>query len=315
MKTISLFWWHWGEPNLGDVASKYIVEKLSVQKVKNQGFPLMGELKSFIIQILKLRFPTNTERIVESLHNSNEYIVGLGSIIQHSTKNAKVWGSGFQNPKDTFKGGKLLAVRGPETNQELIKRGYGPVPVYGDPGLLMPLIYRPKVQKKYDVGIIPHIKEKEYIQSKIVGEGIRIIKLQTNDVEHTIQDILECKVVLSSSLHGLIFSQAYGIPAVLFRSFHTSEWQFKNIDYLKSVGLSHYNPICFDSLQYITKATLIDAINKYSKFSMIATSLVDMQRDLLSVAPFELKKRFIAEALEKQFEEEIIYIENNKNRI
>lgn len=56
-----------------------------------------------------------------------------------------VWGAGFQNPQDTFGEGTVLAVRGPLTDDELMKRGYNKCGVYGDPGLLMPLIYQPKI--------------------------------------------------------------------------------------------------------------------------------------------------------------------------
>lgn len=145
MKKINLFYWHRGCPNLGDEASPYIVEHLSTYKIKKQGLPLRTELKTLLNNILHLKVPTNIRNIIESVGNAKEYIVGLGSIIQYSSPNCYIWGSGFQNPKDTFLGGNVLAVRGPMTDNELARRGYEKCGIYGDPGLLMPLIYQPKI--------------------------------------------------------------------------------------------------------------------------------------------------------------------------
>ena len=68
-----------------------------------------------------------------------------------------VWGTGCiapgrigQTPK------KIYAVRGPLTKKELDKRGISCPEIYGDPALLFPQIYNPKIEKKYKLGIIPH---------------------------------------------------------------------------------------------------------------------------------------------------------------
>ena len=92
--------------------------------------------------------------------------------------------------------------------------------VYGDPAILFPEIYTPKnIQKKYEFGLIIH---KDYnivkiISNKCIINEIKIIDIKTDDYKRFIDDICSCEKVISSSLHGIILSEVYGVPAVLLR--------------------------------------------------------------------------------------------------
>src|SRR5690606_41422923 len=60
--------------------------------------------------------------------------------------------------------------------------------------------------------------------------GVKKIFLGSDDIEGTIDDMLSCKRIVSSSLHGLILADAYGIPNASARirprsEEHTSELQ------------------------------------------------------------------------------------------
>lgn len=266
MQRINLFYWHGKCPNLGDEASPYIIGHLSTCSIRRQGLPLIRELKKFLKDLLNFHVPTNFKNIVQSIGNTKKYIVGLGSVIQYSSQSAMVWGAGFQNPQDTFGGGTVLAVRGPLTDDELMKRGYNKCGVYGDPGLLMPLIYQPKITPPhFDFGIIPHFEEIDYIKEMVKDKRIKVIDFRTANIEEAINSILDCKIIVSSSLHGVIFSQAYGILAILFQSFHTSKWQFKNRDYLESVSIAPYEPIFLDSVDFIDIVLLGQIYNRYKQ--------------------------------------------------
>jgi hypothetical protein len=94
--TIPLFWWHWNL-NFGDYLSPYIVQKLSTCKVMDQGFPIIDSFRCSLYSLLR-RGRLDINNLKESLHNAKTYLVGLGSVVTASSKNAYVWGSGFQRP-------------------------------------------------------------------------------------------------------------------------------------------------------------------------------------------------------------------------
>lgn len=64
-------------------------------------------------------------------------------------RNTEVWGAGIisENSLLKEKPSKVYAVRGPLTRQRLIKEGIDCPEIYGDPALLIPYYYRPKVTK------------------------------------------------------------------------------------------------------------------------------------------------------------------------
>lgn len=145
-------------------------------------------------------------------------IFGAGSILRHlkSQNTAIVWGSGIISAKDNFeKPKKTLAVRGPHTRKRFHELGFDCPEVYGDPAILLPLFYSPSKteKKKYAMGIIPH-----FINFRLAKElfgiidGAVIIDV-TQPLEKVVDNINECEMTVSSSLHGLIVSHAYGIPS------------------------------------------------------------------------------------------------------
>lgn len=149
------------------------------------------------------------------LVNRNEQgkLLAIGSVMSALRKNDVVWGTGVIRNKKIFvpPGAKFLAVRGPITRTLLHK---GDVPeIYGDPAILLPLIYKPEVKKKYKLGIIPHYVDKNLLYLKGQPDiWEKIIDIQ-QDWKKVIEDILECEEILSSSLHGIIAAEAYGVPA------------------------------------------------------------------------------------------------------
>ena len=83
--------------------------------------------------------------------------------------------------------------------------------IYGDPAILLPLIYpgrRPEKKKKYVV--IDH-----YMKRKTTGDDR--LSIRTGDYRTFLDKILEAEVVYSSSLHGIILAESYGVPSVFLR--------------------------------------------------------------------------------------------------
>lgn len=165
----------------------------------------------------------------------------VGSILSWSKENSIIWGSGIIYKDQTFpKPHRVLAVRGPITRDQFLKQGFECPPVYGDPGLLMPTFYSPKaVSKNKLIGFVPHYTDK-IVCSKIFGcqEDLNIIDV-FSPLETVIDQICSCRVVFSSSLHGIIMAHAYGVPAVWIK-FSDDLWgdDTKFFDYFLSVKLT-----------------------------------------------------------------------------
>lgn len=126
-----------------------------------------------------------------------------------------VYGSGVRDINQRVQPGVIAHVRGPRTRACLQKAGCYCYPLYGDPGLLLPLYYDPRgsIKKKYDLGIIAHYIHYKKLSAMYKNKPrICVIKLRDWSVEKVVRQILACKKTVSSSLHGLIVSDAYGIP-------------------------------------------------------------------------------------------------------
>jgi hypothetical protein len=224
---IRLFWWnevkmmHKKHENYGDLLGKYLVEKISKRQV---------------VWVLPKRF---------SLWNYFEPIyVTIGSILANVNENCIVWGSGIISKEYIIKKAKFTAVRGPQTRKHLINQGFDVPEIYGDPALLLPDFYSPKIEKKYKFGIVPHYNDYKLMSQFYEGDNdILVIDLMTNDIEPVTDLFLQCEKIISTSLHGLIVSHAYRIPAVWVQF---SDKLFgdgiKFQDYFESVKMESYIP-------------------------------------------------------------------------
>ena len=156
-------------------------------------------------------------------------------------KNAVIWGAGFIAEDRRLKTvpRAVYAVRGHLTARKLRETGTvsHPLPV-GDPALLMPLIYTPNPLAEWDVGVIPHFREAELpLVQRLRQEqsNIRVIDVFSGSEEFCDQ-IASCRVILSSSLHGLIAAHAYGVPARCLKlSDNPVGDGFKYRDYLSTI--------------------------------------------------------------------------------
>jgi pyruvyltransferase len=83
--------------------------------------------------------------------------------------------------------------------------------VYGDPAMLLPLIYTPRTEKRFEVGLVPHYVDRDAVRMN--DPCVSTIDVLA-DWQSVIDRIAECETILSSSLHGLIVAEAYGIPAL-----------------------------------------------------------------------------------------------------
>ena len=184
-------------------------------------------------------------------------------------KNDIVFGSGILSEKDIPEkqniSNKIKAVRGPLTRNLLLQLGANCNEVYGDPALLLPfIIKKPIISKKYKIGIIPHYLDYDnpLLEKFKNKKDVLIINiLSSYEPEKFINNISMCEVIYSSSLHGVIVGDAYGIPSYhILISDKVLGNNFKFNDYFASVNRKYIN---IKLTENTTVSTLIENIENY----------------------------------------------------
>lgn len=276
---------YWNKPNFGDILSPYIISKLSKKEIiyKDSYNGIKDCIKKLLRSLVLLNF-----KEIRSIHFWWEKnLLGIGSILANGNKHSIVWGSGFINEEQIFKGGKIYAVRGRYTDNLLKKEGFNGNYAYGDPALLIPLFVSPSDIKNTDIAIIPHWSETDYF-IKNYGEKYKIIDLRTKNIKQVIKEITSCNKILSTSLHGIIVSHAYSIPALWIRHDILHNSNFKFYDYFSSVGIKEYEG--FTNIDEIlsSKQSYTSFFEQNKDKSLPNINLKFIQDNLLSVAPFNI---------------------------
>lgn len=289
MKSVKVHWCN--IENFGDALNPYMISKLSGLPViyRNYNTPnYYREFKSLVKCILTLK-SYDFNRMIP--YNKNEKVVlGIGSLLDRSKENFHVWGSGYMNNFERAQGGKLCAVRGRFSAEKLKSEGFDYCDVWGDAGLLLPLLYNPVVEKKFQTGIIPHLKDYQYFCEKYKNDdSILVIDLKTKDIEFVVDRILSCRTIFSTSLHGVIVGHAYKIPTLWIKHNDINTDGIKFYDYFDSVGIELYDG--FENYEeMISKAE--SSFIEHKKLTLIKNSLEDIQRGLIKVAPFPVKNNY-----------------------
>lgn len=165
------------------------------------------------------------------------HYITIGSILGHVRPSSVVWGVGSfgseGEPKVTT-GNRYLATRGPLTRARLEMYKQSSPRIYGDPALLVP-DYHPAVARQDNkVGLILRWSERVRKRNFDV-DGVRLIDLETDSIEGTLDAITSCETIVSTSLHGLILADAYGIPNAWLIADTGYGKEHKFWDYLLSV--------------------------------------------------------------------------------
>lgn len=200
--------WNKGE-NFGDYLSKIIVGEIAISK----GF-----------------------KKAKSIENK---LLGVGSILHFANTNDIIWGSGINGKigldKLIFNNLNIRSVRGPLTKEILENKGLSVPDIFGDPALIIPKLF-PKLKYnpiKNKVTVIPNLNEYENC-IKLIPKTYNLI----SPLKHwsvIFHEILTSEIVYTSSLHGLIISEAFKVPVKLFKPFG-GETMFKYNDYVEGTG-------------------------------------------------------------------------------
>jgi pyruvyltransferase len=204
--------------NVGDLIGPFLVEKLS----RHATIPV-GEQES-----------------------AGPNLMLVGSILHWADQNTVVCGAGVIAPELALrqKPKAVLAVRGPLSATWLEHHGVEPPTQYGDPGLLLRRTFRSAPVIEHEVGIVPHYVDQ---QAPLVDEarraGIRVIDV-TSSVPAFVRQVRSCRRILSSSLHGLVVADSFGIPSQwmeLSDGVHGAGFKFR--DYYLALGETPPYPI------------------------------------------------------------------------
>lgn len=195
---VNVFWWD-KKPNFGDVIGPWLVSRFTGKS------PVNG-------RGLKLMDPP---------------LMTIGSTLSWLDQDGSViWGSGLMSELSDAAVGRLRllenvqvhAVRGRLTRTEVIKKiGWHVPEVYGDPALLLPRFFPVAKDAKAaaPIVVVPHFSHLAHFQK--LQSGALVVVDVKDGMERVVRQIASARVCISTSLHGLIIAQAYGVPWVWVR--------------------------------------------------------------------------------------------------
>jgi hypothetical protein len=251
-------WWMEGPcpGNFGDILNPYVVEKLT-------GLPPIFGPKG-------------------------AGVLAIGSTIRFARDGSQVWGTGTPRMSDRLNPRAVyLAVRGPLTARLVQQSGGRAHAVFGDPACLLPRLYRPRpAAQRFALGVVLHHAHEGRLQFDGDVKVISVLRAGYDGIEAFIDELCQCERVLTSSLHGLIVSHAYGIPAQWFTVAGATDAVpgdgTKYHDYLLSVGLPCVEPLVLSDGSEIHP--------RVQTRESLATRPVDLDA-LLEVAPWKVRAR------------------------
>ena len=203
-------------------------------------------------------------------------LVGVGSLLQRldAGYTGAIWGSGAirEDPRP-LPAARVLAVRGRLSADVIGARG---AVALGDPGILVSRIARrPRV--RWAVGVVPHYTHRDSaVGAELTRRGggaVRVIDVRQSAAAAT-REIAACAVVLTSSLHGLIVADSYGIPAAwttLEPPLNGGDFKFRDYESVISPGTTRFLAVDPD--------TTVEAIRRHSRPADAAT-VADVSRGL-----------------------------------
>lgn len=260
--TIKLYWHRGagrtdaGKQNFGDYLSPLIVEAVSGRSVR-----------------------------YASLKEADMMAIGTILANEHKAKRfcfkrrIHVWGSGSGQPEERFSARHYYhAVRGRETQQRII--GQPEVPALGDPGLLAEMLVERPAQKRFKIGFVAHYVDRECPEAMAFAamKGVHSINV-FDDPREVLRQIAACEFIVSSSLHGMVVSDAYGVPNVRVRFSQGVIDELKFVDYYSAFDLPAPAVLSISDL----KGVLVCPERIAEGYARVG--LVDIQNNLIKSFP------------------------------
>ena len=273
--TLGMFYYRY--PNFGDMLNEFLPERLLGRNISLESFEKSSRM--------------GIGSILDRLVSAGE----LGKkdrelqLLADKEKTVHIWGSGllydYGGKKQEFiRKAEFQALRGELTRKQVSKiLGSEVRCVLGDPGLLASMAV-PAHAKVWDIGIIPHHKEvadpaflkleKKYKDAVLIDPH--------GDPETVLRLISQCRKIISSSLHGVIVSDSYGIPNCWVRTpgetLGNSEYKYH--DYFSAFGT--------DRKPFILDGKCPDVKKDFTLSWGKKSELRKKQRELLHCFPLDI---------------------------
>lgn len=288
---------HWyRSKNFGDALSPLLVESLCGERV-TYAHPSSAEL----IAAGSVLFAGGALFIERGkLFNA----IGVAKVARKAFDRLRpilnIWGSGFlmdPGASDVVKirRTRVCAVRGKRSLEILRRTGFvrpeelGNIAL-GDPGLLFPNLLNERPPTQYDLGIVPHFRDyDEGLQLgrrfAAFGVNVKVIDVMQDDPVNALREIAQCDKILSSSLHGLIVSDALQIPNrhIVFSTLGQTvqEYLFKFDDYYSAFDENCLRPLEASDVISANNGVLSGQYNLSQK-----EQILSVQNRLLNSFPF-----------------------------
>lgn len=230
-KKVKLHYYNY--PNIGDIMNPMVIESLFGMKAEEE-----KHTKAEMIAI---------GSVLDRLLEEGKMSPGLAKMKKDADKNKKihVWGTGFmyeyKDKQKWIRPVRVHALRGALSAQVVAKMQGKPCnAVLADPGLLASKLVKEKVAKKYEMGIIPHyVDAEEPVFQEMLEKypNATIIDVKAEPMQ-VLKNIASCKCIVSTSLHGLIIADSFGIPnqwCVISDRILGDNYKFR--DYYSAFGL------------------------------------------------------------------------------
>lgn len=163
-------------------------------------------------------------------------LLAIGSILHFARNGDVVWGSGVNGKvspeRHDFDRIDVRAVRGPLTRDFLKGKGIRCPQVYGDPGILVARLLARRFatgSPRKGVSFVPNLHDLPLM------EGWPNLISPLDPWAQVVARIATSEHVISSSLHGLVVADAFGVPCSYLRLSET-ENILKYEDYVLGVG-------------------------------------------------------------------------------
>lgn len=205
------------------------IEQSIVQPNREPGPDRVATPISYFIRLPNIGDRINPE-IVEAItrrparwtgNRTQPHLLATGSLLSTATTQSHVWGTGLIHPArgiGSADAAKIFALRGKLTYAEVRKAGLRiPDVPLGDPAVLVSsnLGLTKSERPHYRLGLVPHYVDRlhPYLADVARHDGVAVLDVR-QPPEAFLRKLRECRAVVSSSLHGLVFADALGIPSL-----------------------------------------------------------------------------------------------------